>query len=141
MQETEVKLDGTPLGVEPDDGSLGDARSPTRATRAARATPSGRHDARPPVRQALDAQVGRTLAEVERELVLATLTRCAGNRTWAADLLGLAPLALREKLLEYRRADEEVARTVARREATLMMDADLADGPRPTHIPPARFLA
>ena len=72
----------------------------------------------------------------------ATLTRCAGNRTWAADLLGLAPLALREKLLEYRRTDEEVARTVARREATMMMDADTADEAlRPTHIPPARFLA
>ena len=100
-----------------------------------------KRDNRPPVRRALDAQVGRTLAEVERELVLATLTRCAGNRTWAADLLGVTPLALREKLLEYRRADEETARTVARREATLMMDADLAEGPRPTHIPPARYLA
>ena len=101
-----------------------------------------KRDTRPPVRQAIDAQVGRTLAQVERDLILATLTRCAGNRTWAADLLGLAPLALREKLLEYRRADEATSREAARREATMMMDADLADeGLRPTHIPPARFLA
>ena len=103
---------------------------------------SERRDNRPPVRRAIDAQVGRTLAQVERDLILATMTRCAGNRTWAADLLGLSPLSLREKLLEYRREDEETARTVARREATLMMDADLAEeGLRPTHIPPARYLA
>lgn len=99
-------------------------------------------DTRPPVRRAIDAQVGRTLAQVERDLILATLTRCAGNRTWAADLLGLAPLALREKLLTYRREDEVAAREIERREASLVMDAELADeAHRPTYIPPARFLA
>ena len=99
-------------------------------------------DTRPPVRQAIDAQVGRTLAQVERDLILATLTRCAGNRTWAADLLGLAPLSLRDKLLAYKREDEANEQAAARREAVLMMDADMADEAlRPTHIPPARFLA
>ena len=84
----------------------------------------------------VEALVGRSLAEIERELVLATLTRCGGNRTWAADMLGLPPLILRDKLLQYRRQDEAHARDVARREALLTV----SDGPvLPTHVPSANY--
>lgn len=84
----------------------------------------------------VEALVGRSLADIERELVLATLTRCGGNRTWAADMLGLPPLVLRDKLLQYRRQDEAHARDVARREALLTV----SDGPvMPTHVPSANF--
>jgi len=37
------------------------------------------------------ALVGRTVAEVERELILETLRRCHGNRTHAANILGISP--------------------------------------------------
>jgi len=45
--------------------------------------------------------VGRTVAEVERELILATLKHCLGNRTHAANILGISIRTLRNKLNEY----------------------------------------
>jgi DNA-binding NtrC family response regulator len=45
--------------------------------------------------------VGRTLAEVERELILETLKHCLGNRTHAAHALGISIRTLRNKLNEY----------------------------------------
>ncbi len=45
--------------------------------------------------------VGATVSEVERELVLQTLTRCNGNRTRAARVLGMSIRALRNKLRKY----------------------------------------
>ena len=93
-------------------------------------------------REGLEAQVGRRLADVERDLILLTLTRCGGNRTWAADMLGLAPLALRDKLLGYNIAVEEEVRRVRRREASLKADRNAADPRlRATYVPPATFLA
>jgi len=50
----------------------------------------------------MDAFVGRRLADVERDLILSTLSRCGGNRTWAADILGICVRSLRNKLLRYR---------------------------------------
>jgi DNA-binding NtrC family response regulator len=47
------------------------------------------------------ALVGRTVADVERDLILATLTRCLGNRTHAASLLGISIRTLRNKLAVY----------------------------------------
>ena len=45
--------------------------------------------------------VGRTVADVERDLILETLTHCLGNRTHAAALLGISIRTLRNKLREY----------------------------------------
>jgi two-component system, response regulator FlrC len=45
--------------------------------------------------------IGRTVAEVERDLILATLEHCLGNRTHAANLLGISIRALRNKLTAY----------------------------------------
>ncbi|ODN70077.1 sigma-54-dependent transcriptional regulator [Methylobrevis pamukkalensis] len=45
--------------------------------------------------------VGRTVAEVERELILDTLDHCLGNRTHAARILGISIRTLRNKLNEY----------------------------------------
>ncbi|MBN9062522.1 MAG: sigma-54-dependent Fis family transcriptional regulator [Rhizobiales bacterium 65-9] len=45
--------------------------------------------------------VGRTVAEVERELILDTLDHCLGNRTHAAKILGISIRTLRNKLNEY----------------------------------------
>ena len=45
--------------------------------------------------------VGRTVAEVERELILSTLDHCLGNRTHAANILGISIRTLRNKLKEY----------------------------------------
>jgi DNA-binding NtrC family response regulator len=45
--------------------------------------------------------VGRTVADVERDLILDTLDHCLGNRTQAARLLGISIRTLRNKLNEY----------------------------------------
>jgi len=45
--------------------------------------------------------VGHTIATVERELILQTLRHCAGNRTWAAGILGISVPALEAKLRSY----------------------------------------
>jgi DNA-binding NtrC family response regulator len=46
--------------------------------------------------------VGRTVAEVERDLILGTLQHCLGNRTHAANVLGISIRTLRNKLTQYR---------------------------------------
>jgi DNA-binding NtrC family response regulator len=45
--------------------------------------------------------VGRTVADVERDLILETLKRCLGNRTRAAGILGISVRTLRNKLTVY----------------------------------------
>jgi DNA-binding NtrC family response regulator len=45
--------------------------------------------------------VGRTVAEVEQQLILDTLVHCLGNRTHAANILGISIRTLRNKLKEY----------------------------------------
>ncbi|SON57718.1 Transcriptional regulatory protein ZraR [Hartmannibacter diazotrophicus] len=47
------------------------------------------------------ALVGRTVADVERDLILDTLDHCLGNRTHAARILGISIRTLRNKLNEY----------------------------------------
>ncbi len=42
--------------------------------------------------------VGTSLAEAERDLILRTLMRCNGNRTAAADVLGISVRTMRNKL-------------------------------------------
>ena len=45
--------------------------------------------------------VGRTVADVERDLIIDTLNHCLGNRTHAAKILGISIRTLRNKLNEY----------------------------------------
>ncbi|MDB5422481.1 MAG: two component, sigma54 specific, transcriptional regulator, Fis family [Brevundimonas sp.] len=53
------------------------------------------------------AYVGQTVAQMEKTLILDTLTHCLGNRTHAANILGISIRTLRNKLNEY--ADEGTA--------------------------------
>ncbi|HEY9163440.1 MAG TPA: sigma-54 dependent transcriptional regulator [Magnetovibrio sp.] len=45
--------------------------------------------------------VGRTVSDVERELIINTLNHCLGNRTHAANILGISIRTLRNKLKQY----------------------------------------
>ena len=56
----------------------------------------------------VDNAVGRTIADVEQELILKTLQDVAGNRTKAAEILGITVRTLRNKLNEYRDAGIDV---------------------------------
>jgi DNA-binding protein Fis len=50
---------------------------------------------------ATEALVGLPVAEVERDLILATLRHTEGNRTHAANILGISIRTMRNKLREY----------------------------------------
>jgi transcriptional regulator with AAA-type ATPase domain len=50
---------------------------------------------------AMRSLVGRTVADVERNLILETLEHHLGNRTHAANVLGISIRTLRNKLSEY----------------------------------------
>ena len=91
--------DGQPLGGMGAGMMAGQAYEAPQAGVAARAA------------QAADAVtrsfVGQTVAAMEKTLILDTLTHCLGNRTHAANILGISIRTLRNKLNEY--ADEGTA--------------------------------
>jgi DNA-binding NtrC family response regulator len=53
------------------------------------------------VRSGVRELVGRTVADVERDLIIDTLEHCLGNRTHAANILGISIRTLRNKLKLY----------------------------------------
>src|SRR3989441_5777296 len=90
---------GDEIGIDdimtPDGVRLDQAKNPPAVAHAALAAET--------VTRAL---VGRTVADVERDLILETLKHCLGNRTHAANILGISIRTLRNTLNEY--ADEGV---------------------------------
>src|SRR5882724_4748458 len=83
----EIGIDGI---LTPDGMRLDQAKNPPAVAHAAMAAET--------VTRAL---VGRTVADVERDLILETLKHCLGNRTHAANILGISIRTLRNKLNEY----------------------------------------
>ena len=74
------------------------------AIRAPDGAPVGRNDVGAAIEAgqvAARALVGRTVANVEQDLILETLTHCLGNRTHAANILGISIRTLRNKLKQY----------------------------------------
>ena len=51
---------------------------------------------------AVETLVGRTISDVERDMILNTLDHCLGNRTHAANILGISIRTLRNKLNQYK---------------------------------------
>ena len=86
IEETAIRLpDGQPLSA-PDPA----ARTAYAAASAAEAVSR--------------AFVGQTVAEMEQQLIIDTLEHCFGNRTHAANILGISIRTLRNKLKEYSEA-------------------------------------
>jgi DNA-binding NtrC family response regulator len=56
----------------------------------------------------IERLVGHTLARVEREFILQTLRCHQGNRTRAADRLGISVRSLRDRIRNYRHQGEIV---------------------------------
>ena len=52
--------------------------------------------------------VGQTVAAMEQQLIIDTLEHCLGNRTHAANILGISIRTLRNKLKEYTEAGVSV---------------------------------
>jgi DNA-binding NtrC family response regulator len=86
IDETAVRLpDGQPLA--PAGAAAAGSGYAARAAQAADA--------------ASRAFVGQTVAQMEQALILDTLSHCLGNRTHAANILGISIRTLRNKLNEY----------------------------------------
>ncbi|MBU6371943.1 MAG: sigma-54 dependent transcriptional regulator [Alphaproteobacteria bacterium] len=93
MHRAVLLSSGPEIGVDAirtPDGSLITAARDEYAARAADAAQA-----------AARALVGRTVADVEQDLILETLTHCLGNRTHAANILGISIRTLRNKLRIY----------------------------------------
>jgi DNA-binding NtrC family response regulator len=92
MHRAVLLANGEEVGVEairaPDGAPISRARDATGAAIEAAQT-------------AARQLVGRTVAEVEQDLILETLTHCLGNRTHAAHILGISIRTLRNKLKLY----------------------------------------
>ena len=85
-----ILLSGAPL-AQPQDALV------AQAAQAAQAV----------IGSATSGLVGKTVAEVERDLIIDTLSHCLGNRTHAANILGISIRTLRNKLKQY--SEEGVA--------------------------------
>jgi DNA-binding NtrC family response regulator len=55
--------------------------------------------------RSLRFEVGTSIAEVERQLIVATLESCGGNKRQAADILGVSLKTLYNRLNTYREAE------------------------------------
>ena len=66
--------------------------------------------------------VGRRMEEVEQEMILETLSHCLGNRTRAAEMLGISIRTLRNKLHEYRASGVPVPPIPGQMPATAVAD-------------------
>ncbi|MGH1378185.1 MAG: sigma-54-dependent transcriptional regulator [Alphaproteobacteria bacterium] len=57
----------------------------------------------------VESMIGRTIADVERDMILNTLDHCLGNRTHAANILGISIRTLRNKLNQYKDSGADIA--------------------------------
>ncbi|WP_425403969.1 sigma-54-dependent transcriptional regulator [Hwanghaeella sp.] len=64
-------------------------------------TPSATEASESAAAPSATGMVGKTVAEVERDLIIDTLQHCLGNRTHAANILGISIRTLRNKLKQY----------------------------------------
>jgi DNA-binding NtrC family response regulator len=94
MHRAVLLAQGDAIGPEAIQVSSGLAAAETGGRPTATATP-------PAGSTAASGLVGRTVADVERDLILDTLTHCLGNRTHAANILGISIRTLRNKLKLY----------------------------------------
>ncbi|HEV2674056.1 MAG TPA: sigma-54 dependent transcriptional regulator [Aliidongia sp.] len=97
-----IMLTGMRLGPEPaapqNSGFvIAPAHPPRPAGAGASAMPPGAGGGAP-----VGTLVGRTVADVERDLIIETLQHCLGNRTHAAGILGISIRTLRNKLQQYK---------------------------------------
>jgi len=94
---------GTEIGPEairlPDGTHVGNATAGTAFV--ASPQDSSVHSAVASATAVTRSLVGRTVSDVERDLILDTLDHCLGNRTHAANILGISIRTLRNKLREY----------------------------------------
>ena len=99
-----AQLDQTPAPVAPPKAAISAGSGAASAYAAA----SGGYEGAKITKHA-NPMIGRSVQEVEKELILSTLDYCGGNRTHAANILGISIRTLRNKLKEYGEDADEAA--------------------------------
>lgn len=99
---TEAQKHDAPAAAPPATSEPQPAHTPADPASVA---PAGAATEPPPVMTSPDGaarpMVGQTVADVERGLIIDTLGHCLGNRTHAANILGISIRTLRNKLKQY----------------------------------------
>ena len=60
-------------------------------------------------KEGVESLIGKTISEVERDMIVNTLDHCLGNRTHAAKILGISIRTLRNKLNQYKDDGDDIA--------------------------------
>ena len=97
LMSLEDEMEADAIHIQDTTFSTGHASGPAIAPAA---TPSAANTSKSPA--ALENMVGRTIADVERDMIVNTLDHCLGNRTHAANILGISIRTLRNKLAQYK---------------------------------------
>lgn len=63
---------------------------------------------------AVESLIGRSMADVERDMIIGTLEHCLGNRTHAANILGISIRTLRNKLNQYKEDGTDIPASAGR---------------------------
>ncbi|MCB1562876.1 MAG: sigma-54-dependent Fis family transcriptional regulator [Alphaproteobacteria bacterium] len=102
LMSAEDELEADAIHLQ--DGPLSVQAAPAQPAPARAPDPSGVSGAGKQVQNpgAVETLVGRTIADVERDMIISTLEHCLGNRTHAANILGISIRTLRNKLNQYK---------------------------------------
>lgn len=91
---------GVAAAQAPDPSGVGSASHSAEAVQASSTTLT----TTAPVQNeaAVEGLIGRSIADVERDMIINTLEHCLGNRTHAANILGISIRTLRNKITQYK---------------------------------------
>lgn len=103
LMSLEDEMEPDAIHVQDNDFSSGHADAPPASSPSPlRGEGRGEGASAPKNTQAVETLIGRTIADVERDMIINTLDHCLGNRTHAANILGISIRTLRNKLAQYK---------------------------------------
>ena len=97
LSGSEMPAPSAPAQSAPDPAGVSSANAPAPEEARQVQNPGG-----------IESMIGRTIADVERDMILNTLDHCLGNRTHAANILGISIRTLRNKLNQYKQEGLDV---------------------------------
>lgn len=108
----EPEIEASAIHIKDSMAQNAPAKTPDKAPDPAGVSSAKTADAEAPQVQnigGVENLVGRTIADVERDMIINTLDHCLGNRTHAANILGISIRTLRNKLAQYRDEGLDIA--------------------------------
>ncbi|HPD82702.1 MAG: sigma-54 dependent transcriptional regulator [Alphaproteobacteria bacterium] len=108
LMASEKEIEADAIFLQDSDFTKGTASSSASAANAP--DPSGVSSATSTVQniEGVEGLIGKTISEVEKNMIINTLDHCLGNRTHAAKILGISIRTLRNKLNQYKDEGEDI---------------------------------